>query len=71
MATRIPTRSVFGRVVENLDGFALMCKRLRYEGTKPMTTRPFEAKPRLNDGLARGRNARAQGNDGEKTDEVR
>ena len=30
---------VFGRVVENLDGFAVMCKRLRYEGTKVMTTR--------------------------------
>ena len=30
---------IFGRVVDNLDGFAVMCKRLRYEGTKPMTTR--------------------------------
>ena len=29
---------IFGRVVENLDGFAVMCKRLRYEGTKAMTT---------------------------------
>jgi hypothetical protein len=26
-------------VTENLDGFAIMCKRLRYEGTKAMTTR--------------------------------
>jgi hypothetical protein len=30
---------IFGRVVETLDGFAVMCKRLRYEGTKVMTTR--------------------------------
>jgi hypothetical protein len=30
---------IFGRVVDNLDGFAVMCKRLRYEGTKLMTTR--------------------------------
>lgn len=30
---------IFGRVVENLDGFAVMCKRLRYEGTKSMTMR--------------------------------
>ncbi len=36
---------VFGRVVENLDGFAVMCKRLRYEGTKPMTTRRAEQRP--------------------------
>jgi hypothetical protein len=33
---------IFGRVVDNLDGFAVMCKRLRYEGTKPMTTRRLE-----------------------------
>jgi hypothetical protein len=30
---------IFGRIVDNLDGFAVMCKRLRYEGTKVMTTR--------------------------------
>lgn len=33
---------IFGRVTENLDGFAVMCKRLRYEGTKAMTTRRVE-----------------------------
>jgi hypothetical protein len=30
---------IFGRIIDNLDGFAVMCKRLRYEGTKPMITR--------------------------------
>lgn len=30
---------IFARIVDNLDGFAVMCKRLRYEGTKPMVSR--------------------------------
>jgi hypothetical protein len=30
---------IFARIVENLEGFAVACKRLRYEGTKPMTAR--------------------------------
>jgi hypothetical protein len=30
---------ILGRVIENLDGFAGMCKRLRYEGTKARATR--------------------------------
>jgi hypothetical protein len=34
-----PNQICIFRVTENLDGFAIMCKRLRYEGTKPMTTR--------------------------------
>jgi len=33
---------IFARVIENLDGFAVMCKRLRYEGTKKMVTRRQE-----------------------------
>jgi hypothetical protein len=37
---------IFGRVTENLDGFAVMCKRLRYEGTKAMTTRRVEGNSR-------------------------
>jgi hypothetical protein len=28
---------IFARITDNLDGFAVMCKRLRYEGTKRMT----------------------------------
>ena len=30
---------IFARIVENLDGFARLCKSLRYEGTKRMVTR--------------------------------
>jgi hypothetical protein len=33
---------IFARIVDNLDGFALMCKRLRYEGSKVMETRRKE-----------------------------
>lgn len=33
---------IFGRIIDNLDGFAVMCKRLRYEGTKQMITRRKE-----------------------------
>ena len=30
---------IFARVVENLESFAVACKRLRYEGTMPMIAR--------------------------------
>ena len=36
----LPNRGrIFARIVENLDGFARLCKSLRYEGTKRMVTR--------------------------------
>ena len=36
---------IFARIVENLDGFARLCKSLRYEGTKRMVTRQRALKP--------------------------
>jgi hypothetical protein len=34
--------TIFARVIENLDGFAAVCKSLRYEGYKVMEVRPAE-----------------------------